>query len=573
VVLTEKETSLLGVTVDYGDVLLLRAALQIALSGLDLAKVYNLEAEYFWIYKRAITPGLTPEMVLKAYPQAMGFTNQAAKRVQAKTRLIAANSEIQAAYNFIKTTRKPANPPNLGEVVDSGTAADLANFCKVLAQSLSGTVTLPNDKSWEYDVEGRQINLSKLFETPSSPRLYLPESFDRGFIRPGSWKDSTLGGVFPDLKKDELDSFALDYGLLQNTSLEPYTFTTISGKAGVEGYLGSAGVPLYGDIRGLTIDASGNVYVADGRNHVIRKITPQGKVSDVVGKRWVTQREVDKLWNNYSTAGKFEEPSGIFYYFNAGPILDSAGNICFVADGLLYKLTASGKLVHFAGSWDGQVRDGKGKSARFANPTFIAAGKNGALYVSDETAVRKVDASANVKTFAGKLDLRFPYPANYKSWGYTNGTASVARFHNLGGIAVDAAENVFVFDQSKVVRKISSNGTTSAFAGIPVDDYDNPKPFDAVGSKARFGEDGGALAIDKNGNLFLAAGELIRKITPQAKVTTIGGKYRNPGRRDGTGESALFGDAETTGLAVDAQGRVYVADETTVRRGAPVSKR
>jgi hypothetical protein len=60
VVLTEKETSLLGVTVDYGDVLLLRAALQIALAGLDLAKVYNLEAEYFWIYKRAITPGLTP---------------------------------------------------------------------------------------------------------------------------------------------------------------------------------------------------------------------------------------------------------------------------------------------------------------------------------------------------------------------------------------------------------------------------------------------------------------------------------------------------------------------------------
>jgi hypothetical protein len=84
-----------------------------------------------------------------------------------------------------------------------------------------------------------------------------------------------------------------------------------------------------------------------------------------------------------------------------------------------------------------------------------------------------------------------------------------------------------------------------------------------------FGGFSGGLAIDKNGNLFLAAGELIRKITPQAKVTTIGGKYRNPGRRDGTGESALFGDAETTGLAVDAQGRVYVADETTIRRGTP----
>jgi hypothetical protein len=566
-VLTERETSLLGVTVDYGDVQLLRAALQLALAGLDLAKAYNFEAEYFWIYKRAITPGLAPEMISKAYPQALGFTTQSAIRFRAKTKLIAANAEIQSAHDFIKKSRKPSNPQNLVEVLDGGTADDLANFCKALAQSLNGQVKLPNAKNWQYDIEDRQINLAKLFDSPSAPRTYLPDKFDRGFIQPGSWKDRTMGGLFPDLKIDELDALALEYGVLQNTSLEPYTFTTISGRAGLEGYMGSNSTALYGDLRGLTVDSAGNIYVADGRNHVIRKITPQGKVSDVVGKRWVTQREVDKLWNNYSKAGKFEEASGIFYYFNAGPTLDSTGNICFVADGLLYKWTASGKLVHFAGSWDGQVRNGKGKSARFANPTYIAAGKNGTLYVSDETAVRKVDASANVTTFAGKLDLRFPYLANYKSWGYANGAASVARFHNLGGIAVDGAENVFVFDQSKVIRKISSNGTTSAFAGTPADDYDDPKPFDAVGSKARFGEDGGPLAIDKNGNLFLAAGELIRKITPQAKVTTIGGKYRNYGRRDGVGEAALFGDSETRGIAVDVQGRVFIADEVTVRRG------
>ena len=569
VVLTEKETSLLGVTVDYGDVLLLRAALQMALAGLDLAKVYNLEAEYFWIYKRAITPGLTPEIVLKAYPQAMGFTNQAAKRVQAKTRLIAANSEIQAAYNFIKTARKPANPPNLGEVVDSGTAADLANFCKVLAQSLSGTVTLPNDKRWEYDVEGRQINLSKLFQSPSSPRLSLPESFDRGFIRPGSWKDSTVGGVFPDLKKDDLDSFALDYGILQNTSLEPYTFTTISGRAGVEGYMGSNSTALYGDLRGLTMDSAGNIYVADGRNHVIRKITPQGKVTDFVGKRWVTQQQADKLWSDYSKRGKFEEPSGIFYSFGGGLAFDSEGNFCFTANGILYKFTKAGKLIHFAGgNWEGAVRNGKGKNASFTWPEHIAAGKKGVLYVCDHSAVRKVDAVGTVTTLAGKLGWWWE-----GAEGYVDGVGSKARFDSLCGIAVDSAENIFVIDgDNHVIRKITANGTTTTFAGRLLEDAE---PFDAVGSKALFGGFSwrGGLAIDKNGNLFLADNELVRKITPQAKVTTIGGKYRNYGRRDGTGESALFGDAETSGLAVDALGRVYVADETTVRRGTPAVNR
>ena len=563
IVLTEKETSLLGVTLDYGDVQLLRAALQMTLAGLELVKVYNLDTEYFSIYRWATTPNLTPEMVTKAYPLAFGFTNQSKRRVQAKTRLVSANTEIQAAYVFIKNSRKPSNPPNLGEVIDTATAADMANFCKVLAQSLAGSVTLPNATTGNYLVEGRQINLAKLIDSPSAPRTYLPDKFDRGLIQPGSWKDRTMGGLFPDLKIDDLDALALEYDLLQNTSLEPYTFTTISGRAQVEGYLGSNGTALYGNLRGITVDSVGNIYVADGRNHLIRKITPQGKVSDVVGKRWVTQKEVDKLWDAYSKAGKFEDPSGIFYYFNGGLTFDSLGNLCFIADSLLYKFTTTGKLVHFAGnwsSWDAPVRDGKGKAASFSGPSYIAAGKNGVVYICDNSAVRKVDDKANVTTLAGKLGGWWT-----GSEGYLDGVGNKARFDSLGGIAVDASENVFVIDgDNNVVRKIAPNGSTTTFAGTA--GYYS-KPFDAVGSKAKFSEPLGGLAIDKNGNLYLADGELIRKITPQAKVTTIGGKYRNYGRRDGTGEAALFGDSQTTGIAVDQQGRVYITDDTTVRRG------
>lgn len=565
IVLTQKETSLLGVTVDLGDVHVLRAALQMALATLELAKVYNLDAEYFSIYRLATTPNTTAETISKTFPLAFGFTAQSARRVQAKARLYSANAEIQSAYAFIKNTRKPSNPPNLVEVFDIATVADLANFSKALAQSLAGPVKLPNAASWNFLVEGRQINLSKLVDTPSAPRTLFPDQFDRGLIRPGSWKDRTMGGLFPDLKVDELDELALNFGILQNTILEPYTFTTLSGKAGVEGYTASNGTPLYGELRGVAVDASGNIYVADGRNHVIRKITPQGKVTHVVGKRWVTQKEADKLWSDYSRAGNFEQPSGIFYHFHGGLTWDSAGNLCFLADRLLYKLTPAGKLVHFAGNignWDAPVRDGKGKAASFSDPAYIAAGKKGVLYISDSNAIRKVDDKANVTTLAGKLGGWWN-----GSEGYLDAVGSKARFNSLGGIAVDDSGNVFVIDgDNNVVRKIAPNGTTTTFAGT-AGSYS--KPLDAVGRKAKFSEPLGGLAIDKSGNLYLADGELIRKITPQAKVTTIGGKYRNYGRRDGTGESALFGDSNTRGIAVDRQGRVYVTDDTTVRRGTP----
>jgi sugar lactone lactonase YvrE len=65
--------------------------------------------------------------------------------------------------------------------------------------------------------------------------------------------------------------------------------TTIAGMAGMAGTIDGSGVAARFDHpRGVTTDSAGNVYVADTRNDIIRKITPAGAVTTVVGQPGVT---------------------------------------------------------------------------------------------------------------------------------------------------------------------------------------------------------------------------------------------------------------------------------------------
>jgi hypothetical protein len=557
IVLSERETSTLAMTIDYGDVQAMRALAHTLLALSDVAQAYNWDMDYFGVYQRIKTPDWKPEDFLKGYPRLMGFA-AASKRQEARKRLTAANKEIQGALTFVRT-RKNANPPNFFEVEGGAAEAREASaICAALAKSLNqGAVALPE---FTGGLERRKfrINLKQLVESSTAPRSLLPNSFDRGRFRPGSWKDRTMGGLVPDATLSDLDRAALGFGLLQNTSLEPHTFSTLAGRAGLAGYAGSSGVPLFGDIRGLAADAAGNIYVADGRNHVIRKITPKGKASDFVGKRWVTYDQKNQLQEAHDSSGDKDKPSGIFYNFGGGLAFDSKGNFFFTADGILYKFS-KGELIHFAGGGEGALWDGTGKSARFSWPTHLAVGPDDSVYVCDSETVRKVSSAGVVSTIAGKEN----------AYGFRDGQGSKARFSWLRGIAVDKRGDVFVMDTgNSLIRKISPAGDVSSFVGNH--ELDVGKPFDAAGKNALLEWPEG-LAIDPSGNLYFADGELIRKVRPNGKVTTIGGKFLKDGRRDGTGEGALFGSPGTTALTANRRG-VFVADSTTVRVGVPAKK-
>lgn len=138
--------------------------------------------------------------------------------------------------------------------------------------------------------------------------------------------------------------------------------------------------------------------------------------------------------------------------------------------------------------------------------------------------------------------------------GLRDGPAAQARWSDPWGIAIDAHGAMYVADAggSNRIRRIASDGVVSTLAG-------GREGFaDGIGAAAMFHTPSG-LALDKAGNLFVAdtGNHAIRKVTPQGAVTTLAGTG-TAGWRDGPAAQAQFNGP--IGVAVDAAGKVYVAD-------------
>ncbi|MEO7211458.1 NHL repeat-containing protein [Mucilaginibacter sp.] len=138
--------------------------------------------------------------------------------------------------------------------------------------------------------------------------------------------------------------------------------------------------------------------------------------------------------------------------------------------------------------------------------------------------------------------------------GLVNGTAEVAQFYSPSALAVDATGNVYVADRgNNAIRKITPAGVVTTFAGNGEAGY-----TDGTGSAAYFNTPTG-IAVDAAGNVYVAdnGNNIIRKITPAGVVTTIAGS-RTVGYANGVGILANFN--KPTGIALDATGNIYVTE-------------
>ena len=575
VTLTSSETSLLDTKVDFADVCLLRSGLRSAKAALHLANSYNLSVEYRKLYDLYAAGNLTPQAVLAAIPQLFNLSLTPARRSDARTQIQLAHAEWNKALSAIKTKRPTSEGSILGPIGYSDTTPFLFAFDSIaaaeevgvqfnaLVTSLTAQETFPTIPSRYYALQGYKINLSTLVASPSGLRYLAPTRFDRGFFRPSTWPDATLGGVFPEATQDFMNDAGNILFLLQPTVYEPYQFWLLAGTPDEPGYF-KDGKVLFKDINGIAVDANGNIYVADQGNHVIRKISVDNKVTTIAGQKWTEWNEREALQRQYE---------GYPAYYPA--ILDSNirsiavdgnGTVYFVNGRIISKLTAGGKLSNLAGSlpWSYQdAKDGLGADAQFAEISAIATDKNGNLYLCDLNAIRKISPTGQVTTLAGKLGWD-------ESEGYVDGAGPVARFNNPTGIAVDDAGVIYVIDSdNSVIRKIQPNGTTSTFVG----DAKISNHLDGKGTKSRLNRPEG-LAIDSGGNLYFADRGTIRKVKPDGTVTTIAGKL-NPehgafrirgqmGIQEAAGEAAIFGEDDVTGLAVDRRGTLYASFENSI---------
>jgi sugar lactone lactonase YvrE len=290
---------------------------------------------------------------------------------------------------------------------------------------------------------------------------------------------------------------------------------------------GTGTAALFNSPQGTAVDGAGNVYVSDSFNHIIRKITPAGVVTTYAGTAGVLG-----FAGGAATVGKFYSPQGIAF--------DGAGNL-YVADqgnNAIYKITSTGTVTVLAGDGTAGYADGVGSAARFYSPQGIAADAQGNVYVADRNndRIRKITPAGVVTTFAG----------TGTAGAYVGDAATVAQFNRPVAVAVDAAgNNVYVADQGNyAIRKITAGNVTTLIG--------NTYYRGLVNLVA-------GIAIDAANNLYITdqSGRVL-KISNQNVLYTLGGKLETSGFLDGTKANALF--SSPVGIAVSGTNTLYVAD-------------
>lgn len=239
---------------------------------------------------------------------------------------------------------------------------------------------------------------------------------------------------------------------------------------------------------GITVNNEGIVYVADTHNNLIRRISPDGEVTTIAGRR------KDSLTNSTDTSVRFDNPAGIS--------TDAHGCV-YVADwanDVIRKLNPDGKVTIIAGSGTPGSEDGIGTKASFYLPGGIAVDSAGFIYVADtyNNMIRKISPEGKVTLLAGQ-----------KKKGHADGKGNLASFLHPQGIAVDKAGNVYVADMgNNRIRKITPDGNVSTLAGNGLRGSVNGR--DTLASFFRpYG-----VAIGKNGSIYVAdyQNNMVRKI-------------------------------------------------------------
>ncbi|GAB3726663.1 NHL domain-containing protein [Spirosoma lituiforme] len=281
--------------------------------------------------------------------------------------------------------------------------------------------------------------------------------------------------------------------------------TTIVGTA-TQGYSGDGGLATAANLNrpnGLAIDAAGNLYIADQDNHVIRKVSSAGIISTVAGTgtqgysgdggrataaqlkspQWVALDRSGNLYitdtgNNVirkvSTNGLITTVAGTGnrdYIGDGGPAtaanidhpagiaIDRLGNL-YIADpgnSRIRKVSLNGTITTVAGN---------GLSAYDANslnnPLGIALDTLGNLYIADagNYCIRKVSLNGTITTVAGTGS-----ECNYHTGCYIGdgGLATLAQLNAPSGVAIDRLGNIYIADLFNYrIRKVTFALTTTA---------------------------------------------------------------------------------------------------------------
>lgn len=313
-------------------------------------------------------------------------------------------------------------------------------------------------------------------------------------IRDGKSADSSVLFEPEDVKIDDSDNvYILDNGGNRVRKINPHTnvITTIAGNT-KDGYNGDNILATMASLNrpsSITIDHTGNIYIADSKNHRIRKVTKAtGIITTIAG----TGEEGYKGDGGLAINAQLQFPSAI--------AMDTLGNI-FIGDnnrvrkidyqtGIINTIVGTGKEGYKGDS-------GLAVNAELHGITGLTFDKFENLYIvdCDNLCIRKVEAKNNIITTVAGGSYGLGPAGDY-------GPAIYAQLNWPNGIAIDSIGNIYVSDRNNAkIRKVDVvTGIISTVVGTG-----------KIGDKG----DGGlalyaeldfpmGLTIDRHGNLYIA---------------------------------------------------------------------
>jgi trimeric autotransporter adhesin len=308
---------------------------------------------------------------------------------------------------------------------------------------------------------------------------------------------------------------------------------------GTAGFSGDNGSPLSAQLHfpsGIAFDTAGNLYFADYENNRVRELSA-GAITTVAGDG-TAGFSGD---SGSAIAAQLNQPSAVAF--------DSAGNL-YIADtgnNRIRKVTGT-TITTFAGNGTAGYSGDSGAAAgaELNQPSGIAFDSAGNLYIADSAnnRVRKV-AGGTITTAAGKGTAGF---------SGDSGSAAAAQLSNPSDVVVDSTGNIYIADSgNNRVRKVAGS-VISTFAGngTPGLSGDN-----SAATAAQLNAPS-ALALGSGGILFIAdaGNNAIRKVA-SGKITTIAGNGTTLGD-GGLSTSGLLSSPQ--GVRPDSTGNIYIAD-------------
>ncbi len=320
---------------------------------------------------------------------------------------------------------------------------------------------------------------------------------------------------------------------------------------GTAGYTGDGGpataaqlnLPVF-----VATDPGGNVYIADQKNNVIRKVDLAGVITTVAGTG-VAGFAGD---NGPATQAQLNSPTGVF--------VDPQGDLLVadVGNQRIRKVTPAGIITTVAGN-GGMGFGGDGgpaTSASFYNSDRAVADAAGNIYIADQSdhRIRIVNAAGIISTFAG---------TGTQGFSGDNGPATSAMLDNPTAVALDAAGNLFIADQfNQRIRKVSTAGIITTVAGSGQIGYSGDGG-PAISAALNYP---GGLIVDDSGNIFFNddLNFVARKVAADGTISTVAGNGAQGSSGDG-GPATSASLNGNFGIAIDPAGDLLIADSANNR--------